>query len=853
MPTRRRPELARAWVLAAVAGIAAFMLVGSVQGAGQAVTGAAARTWHSIFGDHQQAELGSRMIVVLSSPSLADRIEAASSRPGAAQQRRWVGDIEAEQGAFLASLRERGISIQREEVFTRTLNGFSATLDARAVAELDRNPAVIGLYPVRAVYTAQAEALQASSVGVQAGATLAGFDGRGSKIALVDTGVDAGQTALEGRLRRGYDVVAHDRKPWPETDPAGHGRVEAHGTRMAALVAAVAPGARIVPIRVVGWQQGKDGSVTLVGRGDQLIAGLERAVDPNGDGAVTDAATVALAPLIEPFAAFTDSPEARAVTGATNLGTLVVASAGNDGSSAVGFGSIGAPGGAADALTVGAVDTRRQVPVANAWIRDGVDTISAQPARVLGKRTLSEVTLDVSGLLGPSLANPSQGAETEAGGSTLGDFFDTNGVSRVAGRAALAPADGTSLAAKAQNAKAAGAAALLVYGTALPAGALDLDEATALPVLALSGSTGSAAMDALRAGHQVTAVLAPVGTVANGGLDRVAGFSSGGLSFDGRVKPDVVAPGVGLATLDPSADGTPRYSTVSGSSAAAAVAAGVAALVADARTGLSATELRSVLVGSAEPLGGAQPVTREGAGGLDPVAAATAELAVEPAAVAFGRAGGENWAGSQTLTVKNLSSRPLEVGFGLVPDQSGPARVSFTAQPAHLSLGPGASSRVQLNVAATAALGDGASGVVVVSARGARAARIPWAIAPRPEGVALVDSLSLSNWEFKPSKSAPAVLAFRAGRAVAGPGGEQIEPVGLLDLELWTTKGKRIGIIARLRDLLPGRYAFGLTGRGPDGKVLEPGTYVLRLRAQAVDAVDGTPPSTADTVFRITN
>ena len=86
-----------------------------------------------------------------------------------------------------------------------------------------------------------------------------------------------------------------------------------------------------------------------------------------------------------------------------------------------------------------------------------------------------------------------------------------------------------------------------------------------------------------------------------------------------------------------------------------------------------------------------------------------------------------------------------------------------------------------------------------------------------------------------------------------GAGGEQIEPVGLLDLELWTPKGERLGVIARLRDLLPGRYAFGLTGRGPDGKVLAPGTYVLRLRAQPVDAADGTPPSTADTVFRITD
>src|SRR4029450_2423320 len=107
MPTRRRPGLGGARVLAAVAGIAAFVLVGNVQGAGQTVTDAAARAWHSIFGDHQQAELGSRMIVVLSSPSLADRIAAASSKPGAAQQRSWVADIEAEQDSFLASLRDR--------------------------------------------------------------------------------------------------------------------------------------------------------------------------------------------------------------------------------------------------------------------------------------------------------------------------------------------------------------------------------------------------------------------------------------------------------------------------------------------------------------------------------------------------------------------------------------------------------------------------------------------------------------------------------------------------------------------------------------------------------------------------
>jgi hypothetical protein len=34
--------------------------------------------------------------------------------------------------------------------------------------------------------------------------------------------------------------------------------------------------------------------------------------------------------------------------------------------------------------------------------------------------------------------------------------------------------------------------------------------------------------------------------------------------------------------------------------------------------------------------------------------------------------------------------------------------------------------------------------------------------------------------------------------------------------------------------------------------VLDPGVYVLRLRAQAVDGGDGEPPSTAEAVFRIT-
>src|SRR5207248_1998600 len=87
--------------------------------------------------------------------------------------------------------------------------------------------------------------------------------------------------------------------------------------------------------------------------------------------------------------------------------------------------------------------------------------------------------------------------------------------------------------------------------------------------------------------------LGDVQTASNTGEGRVAQFSSSGLAFDGRVKPDVVAPGVALETSEPgtSADGSARYGTVNGTSVASAVVAGAAALLAQARPYLDAQAL----------------------------------------------------------------------------------------------------------------------------------------------------------------------------------------------------------------------------------------------------------------------
>jgi subtilisin family serine protease len=849
MRMRRRPRLARTTTLAAVAAVASgLLLAGTVQGAGESAARAAARAWHSVFPDHPKTAAGKRLIVVLASPSVAERAAVASAPPSAVEEKQWTADIRAMQASFLAALRERGVHVKPELVFTHVLNGFSASLDGRAVAELERNPLVVGVYPVRALYPA--EVRSAGGPGQAAQVALTGFDGSGVTVALLDTGVDRTHPRLRGHVGNGHDFVAGDGNAAPERSADEAARLETHGTRMAGIALGVAPGARILPLRILGWQHTEAGEAVF-GGGDLLIAGLERAVDPNGDGATNDAAQVALAPVVEPFAAFADSPESRAVTGATDLGTLVVAPSGNDGDAGLHFGSVAAPGAAPDALSVGAVDTRTGVFETPMTLAVGGGTVADEPTRLLGGvKTGRAMTLDVAGLVGPSLADPGRGEDVEVGGSELRDFFDPNGVSRVAGRAALVPADGTSLARKAANAKAAGATALLVYGTDLPAGALDLEDAGALPVVAVSAESGRQAVDGLRAAERVVVALGASRSVGNGTSGRVAAFSSGGLAFDGRVRPDLVAPGVNLATVDarPTRGERPLYATATGSSASAAIVAGAAALVAQARPDIDARELRAVLVGSAKALG--ETSTREGAGLVDAAAAAQADLAVEPSTLAFGRSSGVGWSGSRAITVTNVSRRTLDVGFASVVDQVG-APVGFTAEPAKLKLGPGASAQVALAINSPAGVGTGASGVVLAIADHAAPARIPWAVGRRPdESAGLVGSLSISNWEFEPANAAPSVVVFRAGRADPSGNGS-IEPVGLLEVELWTPEGKMLGVIARLRDLLPGRYALGLTGRDANGKVLPVGTYVLKLRAQPVDPEDGTPPSIAQTVFRI--
>lgn len=814
MPPRR---LAFAVVLLAGAVVAAAVVVSGGRASKPRAVPTPPESWRGLVGGRRTpVALGQRMIVVMRAPSLAQRVQQAGGVASDEQERSWTAQALSSQQDVLLQLDTKGIFIKPELRFTRVLNGFSAALDPSTVAVLERMRQIAGVYRVRAAYPASvrttplAAAVQASRLG-SIRSSLVGLDGTGVLVALLDTGVDPDAPYLHGHVLTGTDVAGSAIDGRPQSGPAGD--FERHGTEMAGIVvgsgrdglSGVAPGATVLPIRVGGWQRDSSGRFAVFARTDEILAGLERAVDPDGNGDAHDAARIALIPLAEPFGAFEDAPLARAAAGAAALDTLVVAPAGNDGQAGPDFGSLSGPGGAPAALTVAAADTRPGTFTSRLVVRDGLHVLLNRDVPVLGATGPTGTTAMTLVASGP--------------------LFTRGGVSRVAGRAALVPV-GADPNAGATAAARAGAAVVLLAGTGLPAGAIGRGEALGVPVLgvppALLGGTSArvplevAVGPARRNGSSVSA--------------RIARFSSWGLSYGGDPKPDVAAPGVGVVTVDPgrAPDGSSRFVLVDGASAAAATAAGEAAIVAQARPGLTASQLRSVLVGTAHALANA-PAAAQGNGLLDLGGATGAEIASSPATLAFGRAGGVGWSNTLGVELQNVSTRWLRVFVG-VPAHD-PA-VAVGAGRRKLTLGPGQSADVAVTARLVHATSAGVvSGTLTIAPLTGAPLRIPWAVVTGPVSRELIGSAQLSSTAFKPSDGNPAVLLVELGRVEQKAGGVALQPVLRFDIRLRDHAGKDLGLLARLRDVLPGRYTFGLTGRGPNGHVLPAGRYALTLLA----------------------
>jgi subtilisin family serine protease len=171
-----------------------------------------------------------------------------------------------------------------------------------------------------------------------------GSRGAGVTVAIIDTGIDYRHPALRN-VTGGWDFVNDDADPMDD-----HG----HGTHVAGIVAGnlddftgVAPDATLVAYKVLN----ANGSGLL----SSVIAALERAIDPNQDGDLSDHAAVANLSL--GGSGNPDDAASRAVDNAVAAGMVVCVAAGNSGL----YHGVASPGTARDAITVGAVDSSDRI------------------------------------------------------------------------------------------------------------------------------------------------------------------------------------------------------------------------------------------------------------------------------------------------------------------------------------------------------------------------------------------------------------------------------------------------------------------------------------------------------------
>ncbi len=742
---------------------------------------------------------GTRVIVSLPRPSLG---AAGIADPGA--QRDYVRSLEDESAALRSALGARGIRLSDVVTYARTFNGFAATVRTGDLADL---PSLgVTAQPVRRFYPATAEPAKVPGVRPPTAAAPLG----GASIAVLDTGVDAKHPLLANRLDPGYDAVDRDDDPAPAGDPRG-GRQEVSGTALAGIL--VAAGERVLPIRVAGLQPATQGAgLEDVAVSDQLLAGLERAVDPDGDGATDDHVPIAVVGVNSPYAGFEDSPEARAVAGAADLGTLVVAPAGGEGAAAGPDGTIGSPAAAPDALAVAALAAPQSV----AHVDLQVGGADARGAALL------------SGF-------PPPGRMTTAGPVDASDPAKllAKDASTLRGRLVIVRA-GDEPVARAAAAAAAGARAVLLADPrdrplpAIPAGRV------AAPVV---GVTGEAAQDVLdedagatvevgdvEAGSPPIARLpAPAAGAAaeSPSATTLSPFSSRGPAAAGGVKPDVAAAGAALTAIPGDAG-----AVVGGSAVAAARAAIEVARLARERPDAAPRELRAALVAGADP-DPQLPARGAGAGAVrQPPQAAAIAARTTPARRADPCPDAQ---ACVRVVLTNEGATEAALALSLVADRGTEAAV---ARP-RVTIPPGGRREAEIDVRAAGPDGLAAGRLVARAEGGAPVLTHPFAIATRPPQPPPLGPLTVERAGGRVRGVRFVLGAFERGDPLGA--GTRVQLTERLALTLVEARGGRV--VRRLtpprgaRELLPAEYAYTL----PAGtlRALDPGRYAFRAVARS--------------------
>jgi uncharacterized protein (TIGR03437 family) len=547
--------------------------------------------------------------------------------------------------------------------------------------------------------------------------------GAGVKIAIIDSGIDLtspafqdnslaapsgfpkGDTAYTNKkviVARNYEsmfLLPDDPTP---RDRSGHGTalamIAAGQTSQAPLatITGVAPMAWLGNYKIFGSPGVNDttlGSIVVAALEDAYTDGMNIAVLAFGYPAV-------YGPLDG------SDVSAQAVENAVASGMTVVVSAGNDAQTSAqppALNSIDSPGTAPSAITVGA-STNAHVLFAAVEVNG-----AAAPSNL---QTLDALVGDGPKLVGPLSGPLLDVSSVDATGLactplTAGSFT---------GAMVLIQRGNCDFSTKINNAQQAGATAVVLYqsdATAAPFSSLGAEN-TGIPAVMIGNADGLALKSYLASNANTHITLDPALHVEVATSNLVAGFSSRGPSIDYAIKPELVAVGQGIytatETLDPSGDlyDPSGFTTVDGSSFAAAMVAGAAALVLQQNPGFTAGQVKSALVNTASPGpaaivddsdSGEPLISAVGAGKLNALEALAPGATVEPATVSFGLAGPGSAPGAITLTITNVASSTATFALTVAPDSTEvDSSDQIVVSPASLKLAAGQTGIVTVSL-----------------------------------------------------------------------------------------------------------------------------------------------------------
>ena len=677
----------------------------------------------------------------------------------------------AQQSALIAGAHALDASAKVLGSTQLVLNAVMLDIDSAALPALAKDPNVLSINPV---HTYELDLFETVPYIGATEVQEMGYDGTGVRVAVIDSGIDYTHIAFGGsgnvedylnndptiieegtfptaRVVGGYDFVGSvwpNGPTMPDPDPLDDGPGGGHGTHVADIIGGamgVAPGVDLYALKVCS-------SVSSSCEGVALLQAMEFAVDPNGDGNTDDAVDVINMSLGSSYGDPRWDDLSAAVNNASALGVLTVASAGNSADKPY---ASGTPSTAATALAV----AQTNVPSAVQPLMEVVE-----PASIAGL---------YAAVFQPWAVEPTERVEGPLQyGDTDGD--NLNGCSAfsgdLTGLVVLVDRGACSFSIKISNIAAAnglaGIIGLIAPGDPFQGGYGGGD--VTIPGYMISQVDSDTLKSELATG--VTIAFDPANGIPL--VQHMVGSSSRGPSVGlNDAKPDIGAPGASVSAVYGTGTGTEAFG---GTSGAAPMVSGSAALLMQAYPDRSWAEIKAVLMNTGETdimnapefFGGYQAaITRIGGGEVRVNNALNSSLAAWDNGSLSGSLsfGFNDVAGNQTivrrLTIRNYGGQPVtlrsNVEYRYDDDQGGEVRLSaptwFTVPgrgsinvPVHLFIRPRTNRPLHdwvLNSGSNGANPDALTfneydGYIHFEAVGGTSANIhvPWQVLPRGAG-----------------------------------------------------------------------------------------------------------------------